>query len=220
MKSLRIIGMGFGILAAVAVVLWLLLLPLGRPVPESQSLENPEAYLPRPGTGYRYTTHYPDGQEADLEALAVRIPWGPLLTQLEVPQESQPYGVHFVRRPEGIYTVWEQDPANDFLYLPARLAAGERWEDRDGPGRILKTGETLETAAGTFQNCILVERHFESMALVRHSWYAPGVGLVQTLDADTGAVAERLTARRTLGPAARLRVLLATPKAGRFKAAE
>lgn len=55
--------------------------------------------------------------------------------------------------------------------------------------RVLGT-ETLETAAGTFPDCVLIERHTEDLtdsyfdsSLVKE-WYHPGTGLVQSLYAD------------------------------------
>lgn len=214
----RMIWAGTAALAAASLaLLWGL---LGSPADGAAGLDDPAAYLPQPGRTYTYSITYPDGQQTVLEVLTVRIPWGPLLSQLEVPRESQPYGVHTVRRPEGLYTVWEQDPDNDFLYLPATVRPGVTWLERDGSGNISKTGETVTVAAGTFQDCVRIARQSEESGLTTESWYAPGVGLIQTMDTQTGEVSEALDSVQGLGLLGRLRVVLAVPKANRFREKE
>lgn len=70
-----------------------------------------------------------------------------------------------------------------FFWLPKNLDIGSAWKAPWGHRReVMETNQTVETAAGTFEGCIMVEYDIYAGGTgIERSYYAPGVGLVKTL---------------------------------------
>lgn len=177
------------------------------------NFERPETFISQDNKKYTYQGTYPDGTELTYLQVALRVNGGPLLTQVDVPQEAEPYASHYVERDDGIYTVWETDPSNVFLYLPAVIKVGTVWQDREVSGRILKTGETVVLESGEFTDCILVEQVFSETGYVFNTWYAPGVGLIRSEYAESGKPYELLKKIEPLNFMERLWALRQVPEA-------
>lgn len=58
---------------------------------------------------------------------------------------------------------------------------------------VVDTSATIEVPAGTFEDCLHIERKRRDNGVIAHFWYAKGVGKVYEEDPDTGAI-EKLTA--------------------------
>lgn len=208
LKGMLLVCGGIALSIALAAAF---MLGVGSPGP--WTTEMPEAYAPVAGARYLYAGYYPDGTVMETEVLTIRVPSGPLLSLVEVPQESEPFASHLVRREDGLYTVWERDPGTDFLYLPEPTVSGTGWLDGEVVGQILKTGETVDLGFAVFNDCILVVREYSDTGWRINSWYAPGVGLVRSEYSDTGALQEVLVAKGSLGLMERLWVLGRVPGA-------
>lgn len=208
--------LGMGLVLGFAMVYGALVLLEEIPLPQGTP-EQPETYLPQSGQRYTYQNTYPDGTQLDLQVLVLRLKGGPLLTAVEVPPESEPYVVHYVPRENGLHTVWESDPSNDFLYLPASIEPGVTWEDRGVFGKILGIGETVDTAGDSYEDCIKVEHVYSETGDATVSWYAPGKGLVRSEYADSGELREQLIKYEPLNLLSRLWGIWMAPGAKTMK---
>ena len=75
---------------------------------------------------------------------------------------------------------WKQER---FFWLPKNPEVGIQWKTSWGRRReVMETNLTVETEAGTFDGCIMVEHdvYAGGTGIERH-YYAPGVGLVKIL---------------------------------------
>ena len=70
-----------------------------------------------------------------------------------------------------------------FFWLPTVLDVGSAWKAPWGHRReVMQTNLTVETAAGTFEGCIMVEYDIYAGGTgIERSYFAPGIGLVKTL---------------------------------------
>ena len=71
--------------------------------------------------------------------------------------------------------------AERFFWLPKNLEVGAQWKTSWGRRReVMETNLTVETAAGVFEGCIMVEHDIYAggTGIERH-YIAPGVGLVK-----------------------------------------
>lgn len=70
------------------------------------------------------------------------------------------------------------EEANDNLVLlNTPLEVGTKWETSDGAREIVKTDAVVDTPAGQFENCIMIEITMEHS--VMYEYYKEGIGLVK-----------------------------------------
>ena len=79
-----------------------------------------------------------------------------------------------------LFSKWKRER---FFWLPKNPEVGFQWKTSWGRRReVMETNLTVETAAGVFDGCIMVEHdvYAGGTGIERH-YYAPGVGLVKIL---------------------------------------
>ena len=79
-----------------------------------------------------------------------------------------------------LFSKWKHER---FFWLPKNPEVGFQWKTSWGRRReVMETNLTVETAAGVFDGCIMVEHdvYAGGTGIERH-YYAPGVGLVKIL---------------------------------------
>jgi hypothetical protein len=91
----------------------------------------------------------------------------------------------YVATPEGIEKVPLADSRKyaRYFWLPRNPEVGAVWKASWGNRReVMETNLTVETAAGIFTDCIMVEYdvYAGGTGIERH-YYAPGIGLVKTV---------------------------------------
>ncbi|CAN5699981.1 hypothetical protein BH11PLA1_BH11PLA1_03750 [soil metagenome] len=71
------------------------------------------------------------------------------------------------------------------LFMAAKPRVGDKFYQEVAPGvamdrvEVVSVEETVETAAGTFKNCVHLRETTPLETVVSHKWFAPGVGLVK-----------------------------------------
>ncbi len=71
------------------------------------------------------------------------------------------------------------------VFMPAQLVVGAMFEQEQAPGvaedssKVIATGQTVTTPAGTFTGCIKTEDFSPLDNTTEHKHYCPGVGLVR-----------------------------------------
>lgn len=77
------------------------------------------------------------------------------------------------------------EPANDnTIILQAPLEVGRAWEAPNGTREIVDLNATVETPAGTFDNCIQIQVSFAESTL--HEYFKEGIGMVKREFATEG----------------------------------
>lgn len=75
-------------------------------------------------------------------------------------------------------------------FMPAEPAVGQRFAQEQAPGvaqdisTVVATGLTMETAVGTFSDCIKTQDLDPLGQAIEHKYYCPGVGLVREENAN------------------------------------
>jgi hypothetical protein len=89
--------------------------------------------------------------------------------------------------------------SNDFL-IKNPVRSGQSWPIEGGTATITAVGRSITTAAGTFENCLVVEEARSSPARLVRTTYAPGVGPValESLVQVPGSGAYQTTLRASL----------------------
>jgi hypothetical protein len=78
-----------------------------------------------------------------------------------------------------------EDGALPGLYMPANPEVGQQFEQERAPGiaedesEIVEVGLAVETAAGSFEDCIKTEDYAPLDDATEHKYYCPDVGLVR-----------------------------------------
>jgi len=71
------------------------------------------------------------------------------------------------------------------IFMPAEITVGQTFEQEQAPGvaedrsKVVSTGETVTTPAGSFSNCAKTEDFSPLDGVTEFKYYCPGVGLVR-----------------------------------------
>lgn len=71
----------------------------------------------------------------------------------------------------------EQEPNENLIILKSPLEVGTKWENRTGTREIVDVNTTVDTPAGKFENCIVVEISSQNSTLFEY--FKDGVGMVK-----------------------------------------
>jgi len=162
------------------------------------SLTDADAFLPKPGLRiYAAGILGSDGTEFTHTLVSAKLIGDQLVSQSETELsykewKKEPFSVpkarvtwRYIGDDEGI----TKDPIlptrgyNQYLWLSRNVRVGEKWNSSWGSRReIMETGITVETPAGKFENCVMVEYDIYAggTGIERH-YLAPGVGLIKIL---------------------------------------
>ena len=139
-----------------------------------------------------------DGTLFEIAMITAKLPGDKLVTQAtteltyieygkkRIDASSQRNVIRYVPDQEGIsrQAVVERRTGETGFWLPSDIEIGRQWEKtskRNG-SEIMARDLTVETAAGRFEGCIMVERGVYAAAVgVYQHYFAPGVGLVKTV---------------------------------------
>lgn len=89
---------------------------------------------------------------------------------------------------EGVYQILEGEKEyGEWLYLPRRLAVGQKWNAETGPSKFnfaVAERRDLDCLGKTYENCllILIEMQSKFGSMKQEQWLAPGVGPVKQVD--------------------------------------
>ncbi len=182
-----------------------------------------ETFLPNPGLRITVTGILgSDGTRFDSSLVTARLGGEALVTYAE---EALTYYEHnkspidaakdrtvwrYAATVEGIEKVplVSNRKQKSFLWLPQNPEVGASWKASWGNRReVMETGLTVETAAGVFEGCIMVEYdvYAGGTGIERH-YLAPGVGLVKIVSlkgpkATKGATWYEVTRIQQIDPA-------------------
>lgn len=161
---------------------------------ESVKREKAEAYLPALNKKYNYYNKYTDGSEGAVDLLVGHIDGAALMSMSSIVPESEAFTEHVVKRDDGIFMVSDYDPEVYTKYLPNEIIEGASWESNGIKFQIEKTNISCDMGFKTFENCIIVKQNFAEAGYTYRVWYAPGVGVIKAIYADSGSDYQKLTA--------------------------
>ena len=157
-----------------------------------------ESFVPQPGLRiFHKGILGSDGTRYDGSLVTAKLPGDALLTYAEETLTYYEYNQppmdaaknrsvwSYVATADGIEKAplvsrWK---AERFFWLPKNPEVGAQWKTSWGRRReVMQTNLTVETTAGGFEGCIMVEHdvYAGGTGIERH-YYAPGVGLIEIL---------------------------------------
>lgn len=148
--------------------------------------KNPMTYIPAANKKYTYYAEYTDGSKQTFDVLAGKLNKVPVLTLVTIIPESEADVQHVVKRNNGLYTVADTNIQETSMFLPNEITEGKEWGNSGVKNKILKTNEICDAGFKKFENCLLIEQNYEEPGYSFKGWYAPGVGLVKSVDSKSG----------------------------------
>lgn len=161
--------------------------------------EDPTTYLPELNRKYTYQVRYADGYEGTEELWAGRIDGPALMSMTSIIPESEGFTEHILKKSDGLYSV-SDTYMEPIRILPAKVVQGASWESGGVGFSILETGASVSTSGMSFDDCIIVRQSFDEAGYGFLVWYAPGVGVVQSLDEGSDSVYYMLVGISDLDP--------------------
>lgn len=155
--------------------------------------ENADTYLPALNKKYTYYNKYTDGGEGAVDLLVGHIDGAPLMSMSSIIPESEAFTEHVVKRDDGIFMASDYDPEVYTKYLPSEISEGASWESNGIKFQIEKTNTSCDMGFKTFENCIIVKQNFAEAGYAYKVWYAPGVGVIKAIYADSGSDYQKIT---------------------------
>jgi hypothetical protein len=157
-------------------------------------LTRAEAYLPKPGVLAKFYQRYPNGEAGVVERVSANIFTSDnTLSEVDLIQnEGKNYGYvyHFIKRPDGVYIIFDQSPENIIPSLKNNLRTGLQWEYLDGTRKtvwtVLETGKSVDLGFINLNNCLLVLEECNEVDYKKIIYYAPGIGRVMEKTATEG----------------------------------
>ena len=157
-------------------------------------IKNPSTYISAVNKKYTYYAEYTDGTTQTFDVIAGKLAKTPVLTVVTIIPESEAMTQHFVKRKDGLYVVDDTNANEASMYLPNELTEGKEWVSNGVKNKILKTNETCDLGFRKFENCLKLEQKYEEAGYTFHGWYAPGVGMVKSIYAESGKIFMELKA--------------------------
>lgn len=155
--------------------------------------ENPDVYLPALNKKYTYYNKYVDGDEGTLDVVVGHIDGRAMLSMSSMIPQSEAFTEHVVKRDDGIYLVSDGNPEAYTKYLPNKIIEGASWENSGISFKIEKVNVSCDMGFKTFENCIVVKQNFAEAGYAFRVWYAPEVGVIKSVYADSGSDYQKLT---------------------------
>lgn len=155
--------------------------------------QDPLTYLPALNKKYTYSINYADGESGSEDVLVGHLTGKPLLSMAAVIPESEAYTDHIVQRKDGLYSISDNNPDSELKIFPATISVGDTWESSQVQFEIIDIKATCKTDYKTFKNCLVIEENFAEAGYLIRFWYAPGIGIVRSLYADSGQEYQVLT---------------------------
>lgn len=96
--------------------------------------------------------------------------------------------LYFRRAQDGVYQIFEGDESKpEWLYLPANIHIGDRWNATTAQGDVEFTAagiENVETPSGAYRDCLKLSLVIKTPLgkATEDQWLAPGVGSVKQVD--------------------------------------
>lgn len=168
------------------------------PIGDTLEVVSPETFVPKPNLRIEVTGILgSDGTRFVQTLVTAKIGSEQLVSQATTELTYIEYGnkvfdashdrgvIRYVREDDGIF----QDPVlakrgeKKRLWLPNNIETGVQWKASWGSRReVMEKGVTIETPAGKFEGCIMVEYdvYAGGTGIERH-YIAPGVGLVKVI---------------------------------------
>lgn len=157
-----------------------------------------QAYVPSPNLRIMATGILgSDGTRFDSTTVSAKLPEDKLVTQATTELTYIEYKnkvidasadrnvIRYSDEADGIYrrALVSKRSEENVLWLPQNIEIGTQWKSSWGSRReIMEQGVTVETPAGRFEGCIVVEYdvYAAAVGIFRH-YIAPGVGLIKTV---------------------------------------
>ncbi|MCJ7688650.1 MAG: hypothetical protein MUO60_04945, partial [Clostridiaceae bacterium] len=159
----------------------------------NEEAKKSSTYLPTLNKKYTYYNKYVDGDECAVDVWVGHIEGVPLMSMSNIIPQSEVFTEHIVKRDDGIYLIADYNPEIYIKYLPSEILEGASWEMDGISFKIEEINVSCNMGFKTFENCIVVKQDFAQAGYNYKVWYAPGVGVVKSVYADSGGMYQKLT---------------------------
>lgn len=186
------------------ILIMFLILFIGIPLvqaavlPDNMEAMTAHAYVPEPNL--RITAKGilgSDGTRFESETVTAKLPGDELVTQATTKLTYSEFDnkvidasrdrnvIQYLAKADGIFKhpLVAKRGEKESLWLPINVEAGAEWKSAWGSRRrVMQSGLTVETAAGLFEGCMMIEYdvYAGGTGIERH-YIAPGVGLVKVM---------------------------------------
>ena len=170
-----------------------------------------DTYLSKPGLKATFYVNYPDGQAGVVERISGRASGTNevvIVTEVEIVRDNGEdfgYGLHYVKRSDGSYLISDGVQFEIYPYLNDDLQVGKTWKYENDFGPVIWTvmdmGVTLDVGFDKFDNCLLLKEDNQAAGFESLTYYAPGKGMVSSMDLSGNNQYYKLTAIETISEA-------------------
>lgn len=152
---------------------------------EQFDLTNGASYIPAINKKYTYHYNYVGGEQLIYPMTVGKTDGAPIVTMINLIPQSEAYALHVVKRGDGYYVISDDDPSEASPYLPEKTIEGTSWAVAGVNIEIERVNQICNVGFGKFDNCLVVRRDYPEEEYSFRIWYAPGVGEVKSVYADS-----------------------------------